>query len=429
MEEDLRAARQQLLTMSEAFEKTQEDLRFAYEDSLSMNEEMRSRNEQLEGSDIEGRSVLSALQRSNKELHTRSDEWKQSALDARAVIDTIGEPLLVLNGNGRVHSANRALYELFHLSPGQVEGHYLHEIDHDLFNIAELESRLQSILLKRTGEADLEWKGAFFGLGERVFVFRLKRMIGGAGLASHILLTLEDITGRRMAERRKDEFIGIASHELKTPVTNIQAYSQILYSELLEANDQRSAHLVNKLNNQVARLTRLTKDLLDLTSIAEGQLRLNVGSFDLNVLVDEIVEEMQRTTGHRIIKKEMPRLPEIWADRERMAQVLTNLVANAIKYSPEAEEVQLSAVAGMDRVYLSIKDFGMGIPEEIRGKVFERFFRAEHFAQTHSSGLGLGLYISYEIVRQHGGTITIDSEKGKGSVFTVTLPVHQRSLC
>jgi two-component system CheB/CheR fusion protein len=421
MENDLRAARQQLLTMSEAFERKQDELRFAYEESMSLNEELQSRNEQLEDSKEEWRSSGEELIKINKELHARSDEWKESAQYARAVVDNIAEPIMVLNGNGRVHSANRALYEVFRIRPGQVEGRYLHEVDHELFNIGELEFRLQTILQKKTAEAELEWKGSFFGLGEKIFIFRLKRIIGGP--SSHILLTLEDITRRRIAEKRKDEFIGIASHELKTPVTSIQAYSQILYSELLEANDQKSAQLVNKLVNQVTRLTRMTKDLLDLTSISEGQLRLKGDYFDLNLLVDEIIEEMQRTTEHRIVKNDRQPLPEIWADRERMAQVLTNLIANAIKYSPGADQVQVSTFAGTGRVYLAVRDFGAGIPEEIRDKIFDRFFRADYFAHAHSPGLGLGLYISYEIVRQHGGVITVDSEDNKGSVFTVDLPL------
>jgi signal transduction histidine kinase len=234
-----------------------------------------------------------------------------------------------------------------------------------------------------------------------------------------------DITERKILEKKKDEFIGIASHELKTPATSIHAYTQILYNEFVETHDQRSAQLVSKLNNQVARLTNLAKHLLDLTKITQGQLLLKEDYFDVPSLIAEIIEELQRTTPHLIAVAPISPLPLIWGDRERIGQVLINLISNAIKYSPESEPVTVGVSATEKYIRIWVQDAGIGMSQEVQERVFERFFRSNDPAATRYPGLGLGLYIAQEIVRAHGGSITVDSKKGEGSVFTFYLPLRK----
>ncbi len=219
------------------------------------------------------------------------------------------------------------------------------------------------------------------------------------------------------------QFIGIAGHELRMPISSIQAYTQILYNESLETKDERWTFLLSRLHNQVLRLTSLSGNLLDMTRISEQQLRLKECWFDLNSLVCETVEEVQRTTRQRLrIKDNLP-MPLFWADREKIGQVLINLLSNAIKYSPATEEILVSLVTTLHRkCYLSVQDFGIGIAPDLHNRIFDRFFRVGDHPAGGEAGLGLGLYISHEIVRRHGGAITIVSERGKGATFTVSLP-------
>lgn len=233
-----------------------------------------------------------------------------------------------------------------------------------------------------------------------------------------------DITDRKSIEKQKDDFIGIASHELKTPVTSIKAYSEILQDIFQEKNDQKSAMLAAKLNVQVDRLTSLIRDLLDVTRITEGQLTLTREVFNINLLLDEVVEEMQLTTQKHAIIKEVPLLPDIIGDKERIAQVLINFLSNAIKYSPDSKRIKVSGSFDEENIYISIRDYGIGMSPETQRKVFDRFFRSAETGMGTFPGLGLGLFIAGEIVKRHQGAITVTSTPGKGSTFTFQLPLH-----
>lgn len=424
LKKDLKEARQQMLSMSDAFEQTKEEMQTVHEEVLSSNEELLSLNEQLEDSQEELQITNEALILMNNELHVRHDALNDAVAYSGAIVESIREPLVVLNSDLRIISVNKAFYDYFHLEQGSAEGKLLNAIGEGLFDRANLAVLLKEMLTKKTATADIELKFVLPLPGERTLLARVTRInVSSGGKGARLLLTMEDITKRKIADQKKDEFIGIASHELKTPATSIQAYTQLLYNEFMDAKDERSANIMSKLNSRVARLTRLTKDLLDVTRITEGQLRLNRTYFDLDTLISEIVEEMQRTTDHRIIIDKEQQPHSFWADRERLEQVLANLLTNAIKYSPEAGEIVISVRIGKRNIRLSVQDSGIGIDPESREKIFERFFRAHDPATTRHAGLGLGLYISSQIVKQHGGRIGVTSEKGKGSVFTVTLPL------
>ncbi len=234
---------------------------------------------------------------------------------------------------------------------------------------------------------------------------------------------LVDLTERKKLERQKDEFISIASHELKTPVTSLKAYAQVLAKRLTNKGDTESAAHLLKMNNQLDRLTNLIRELLDVTKIEAGKLQLQTEMFDLSVLVKEVVEELQRTTDQHQIRIEGLKNPiPLHGDRERIGQVLVNLLSNAIKYSPNADKIIVSIRSDKDTVTVCVKDFGVGIPKDQQVKVFDRFFRVDDSAKQTFPGLGLGLYISAEIIKRQKGKIWVESETGKGSTFCFSLP-------
>lgn len=234
-------------------------------------------------------------------------------------------------------------------------------------------------------------------------------------------LQLANIKLRELG-RQKDDFMAIASHELKTPVTSIKLYTQLLYLKFKKLKDLKSAESVAKMDNQLNKLISLINDLLDVTKIEEGKLQFNLKTFDMNELIKEVVEEMQLTTKHKI-EKVLEKANLVYADRERIGQVLTNFISNAIKYSPQANRVIVRVAKDRKNVIVSVTDFGMGLTASEQKKVFERFNRAGQEGPGGLPGLGLGLYISREIIRRHKGKIWLESKKGKGSTFYISLPI------
>ncbi len=234
--------------------------------------------------------------------------------------------------------------------------------------------------------------------------------------------TLErEMSERKKADELKDEFIGIASHELKTPITSLKAHVQVLHHQLMKKEDVKSAEQAAKMDAQLDRLTSLISDLLDVTKIEGGKLQLHQAYFDFNELITEVIEETQRTTKtHEIIKK-LDKTCTVYADRERIGQVITNLINNAIKYSPKADSIIVKTVTTKSNVTLCVQDFGVGIPKRKQSKVFERFYQVDESTKESGAGLGLGLYISSEIITRQGGKIWVESLPGEGSTFCFSL--------
>lgn len=236
-----------------------------------------------------------------------------------------------------------------------------------------------------------------------------------------------DITKRKMMEEKKDEFLSIASHELRTPLTSIKGYVQILERVIRDTGNGKARVYLNRTKVYVDKLGGLISDLLDVTKIQSGKLQLNMETFDLGELIDQAVESAQLITDtHRIVKKGSVHL-RLTGDKNRLEQVLANLLSNAIKYSPHADQVIVSSKQEDRRVVVSVQDFGIGIPAASRPRLFSRFYRVEQSARQFT-GLGIGLYISQEIVTRHGGDMRVESEEGKGSVFSFSLPLHAKAI-
>ena len=254
--------------------------------------------------------------------------------------------------------------------------------------------------------------------------------------SNRIALTLEnsrlyeeakkDIERRIELDRIKDEFLSMASHELKTPVTSLKAFTQVLQMTFEKEENYKAADLLSKMNKQIDKLNRLIVDLLDITKVDKGELIFDVEEFDFNKLVEEIAEEMQRTTQTHTIKQQLANSEIINGDKNRIGQVITNLISNAIKYSPNSSKIIVQSSVDKDHVKLCVKDFGIGIPSDDQSKIFNRFYRV-HGKNKHSTfpGLGLGLYISSRIIKKHSGIIEFDSVEEQGSTFCFTLPKKQ----
>ncbi len=229
-------------------------------------------------------------------------------------------------------------------------------------------------------------------------------------------------------EERKDNFIKMVSHELKTPITSIKGYVQYLLL-MLEAEHEKQNPVQIKtslvrIDKLVLRLTRLITEMLDLTRIEESKLELQIQLFNLNQLVTETVEDIKYTNQKHTINIYHDFNCNINGDRDRIGQIIINFIDNAIKYSPNNNVIEVRIhKAARNQTAVSVKDQGIGIDKKEHQKIFERFYRAEGKIEKTFSGFGIGLFIAKAIIERHNGFITIESEKGKGSVFTFTLPV------
>lgn len=255
-------------------------------------------------------------------------------------------------------------------------------------------------------------------------VFFILLILASAGFyARHIFRQLVE-SKRLIIEQNdaKDEFISIASHELKTPLTSMKASLQILERFAKNSADNKKLHpfIINSIKN-VNRLTDLVKDLLDVTSLQNGKLTLNKKQFYLNELIHEVVAEKQGLSHHKYIINELV-IEEVEADPNRIYQVFENFLSNAVKYSPESDEIHICSYSKNGSVKVCVKDFGRGIDKDKIPYLFDRFFRLEE-TRNSVQGLGLGLYICKEIINTHKGEIGAESELGQGSVFWFTLPL------
>jgi two-component system CheB/CheR fusion protein len=235
-----------------------------------------------------------------------------------------------------------------------------------------------------------------------------------------------DIEDQKKAMEKKDEFIAMASHELKTPVTSIKALTQLLMLDFEGSSDNAAAfNMLTKMDRQVNKLTNLIGDLLDVSKANAGQLNFYFEKIDFNELVKEVIDEMQRTTKTHTIETKLANTEIIEGDRNRLEQVIMNLISNAIKYSPKADKVVITSYTKNNQVKLCVQDFGIGVPASQQSKLFTRFFRATRERKNTYPGLGLGLYISNEIIKRHSGVMDFISEDGKGSTFCFSLPLKK----
>ncbi|MHB1416797.1 MAG: PAS domain-containing sensor histidine kinase [Chloroflexota bacterium] len=238
-----------------------------------------------------------------------------------------------------------------------------------------------------------------------------------------VVAILQDISDLKEFEREKDEFVAIASHELKTPLTVLKGYVNLLERRLERAADLHKDEMTTRtlaiLDQQVNRLNRLIFDLVDVSKVQAGRLDLQMVRFDLGKMTQEVADRLQVTVPSRVFETTAREGIIVEGDPHRLEQVLHNLLSNAVKATPEDGRIAVSVGPVDGQAVTRVTDNGTGIPEEVQPRVFQRFVRGHH----ESEGSGLGLFISKGIVEQHGGRIWFESEVGKGTSFYYSLPL------
>ena len=244
-----------------------------------------------------------------------------------------------------------------------------------------------------------------------------------AGVAKSIIGITYDITDRKEEELKKNAFIGMVSHELKTPLTSLKAYVQILNHRAATKNDEFETNALQKVERQVSKMTSMINSFLNVSRLESGQIYLDLSRFELNKLINEIVEDTKFTHPTHDIKLNLQENIAVYADYDKIGQVINNLIRNAVKYSLIDKTIEITCSIADNYAQITVKDKGMGIASKYLTRVFERFYRVEDVGRQPISGFGIGLYLSAEIVRLHGGKIWVESELDNGATFSFTLPV------
>lgn len=342
-----------------------------------------------------------------------------SELRFKRLVDSNLVGVIVANLSGEVLEANEAMVSLLGYTQEEIQAGAVNwrNITPPEFRAADEKAEQQ---LRALGEC-VPYEKAFFRKDGSVLPILVGAVMTEPKTETCVALIL-DISARKKLEKRKDEFIGLASHELKTPLTSIKVFTQLLDRSLSKSQDTQNLEYLEKMNQQIDRLTSLVEDLLDVSKIESGKLQLNYETFDFMELLKDTIFEVQSISQSHQIKLTGTITQPIYADAYRLGQVISNLLTNAVKYSPAADTVEVRSLETEKEVAFSVTDYGVGIPETEQKRIFDKFFRARGKNRHSFPGLGLGLYVSQQIVLRHGGKIELTSQEGEGSTFTVTVP-------
>jgi signal transduction histidine kinase len=235
---------------------------------------------------------------------------------------------------------------------------------------------------------------------------------------------LQDVTEQKHDEQRKNDFIAMVSHELKTPLTSMNGYLQIVQLRAEKNEDSFIMNMVGKSTRQIGKMITLINGFLNVSRLESGKIHIDLNHFDMALLIKEVEEEsLASITSHTIV---FAPVEETWvkADRDKIGHVINNLISNAVKYSPPGSIIKLACVTRNNVALLSVQDQGMGISKEDIPKLFDRYYRVQNVGSSSISGFGIGLYLCCEIIKRHKGKLWVQSELGKGSTFNFSIPLY-----
>jgi two-component system CheB/CheR fusion protein len=379
------------------------------------------------------------------DLKVSAQQLMEAKNYAETIVETVREPLLVLDLDLRAITANRSFYETFQVLPIHTEHHSIFDLGNRQWNIPQLRSLLKEILAGKTEFHDFEVEHDFEHIGHKIMQLNGRKM-PPIGDTQMILLAIEDITEQKQLEternlriqeqsaraaaedanRIKDEFLSVLSHELRTPLNAMIGWAQLL--RLKKFDQAKTEEALKTIERAAKAQNQLIDDILDVSRITTGQLRLNALEIELTPLVKNAMEVVRLAAEVKNLQMES-RLTsltlKVLGDPNRLQQVVWNLLSNAIKFTPAGGkiEIALDYIDGMAQIQVS--DTGKGIHPDFLPYVFDRFRQADSSFSRRDAGLGLGLSIVRHLVELHGGTVSAESSgEGQGATFTVRLPLR-----
>ena len=374
---------------------------------------------------------LAELARALNETAARMDQTIRSLTDERnrsaAILRSMVEGVAVISADERIVFSNQAFSQILGLDPAGAEGRRPVEV----IRHTELLQVIQQVL---AGRESVHSEVVMGTVRPRSFGVTAAPVLalgatGGRGSTTGAVLVLHDISELRRLERVRRDFVANITHELKTPLTAIQGFAETLLAGALDDRENRERFL-EIIRDHAQRLARLTDDLLKLSLIEAGKLELEIQPVAVAELMDPCVATAQiKAHGKQLLlRADCPAgLPAVRGDRSRLAEVLQNLLDNAVQYTPAGGRIIVRARANEGTVVITVSDTGIGIPQAEQERIFERFYRVDAARSREAGGTGLGLAIARHIVEAHGGRIWADSTVGQGSDFHFSVPVAEES--
>lgn len=352
---------------------------------------------------------------------------QEAATEKQAILTSIADGVVVNNTEGQIILANPAAAHILNTPAEELIGRDYH----DLFAAFEAQGKeeavaaMEVLLASEIPEATKTFK-INLETRSRVIHALLSPVLTPRNEFLGVVTILRDITKEVEADRAKSEFVSTVSHELRTPMTAIKGYTDLLYSGAAGPINAEQRRFLSTIKSNTDRLTALINDLLDISRMETGRVRFEPRPLQIGGVIADVVNVLAgqaEAKQQRLSYDIAAGLPDIMGDRDRLNQVLTNLIGNAIRYTPEGGEIVVRAYPVEKAVRVDVQDTGIGIAPEDLSHIFERFYRADHPLVQETRGTGLGLYIVKMFVEMHGGRIWVESELGKGSTFTFILPV------
>lgn len=355
-------------------------------------------------------------------LESKDQAEKQKRL-YEAITRSTPDLIYVFDLEYRFTYANEALLTMWGKSWDEAIGKRLIENGYEDWHAEMHEREIDEVCLtKRPIRGEVAFPHAV--LGRRTYDYIFTPVLNEAGEVEAVAGTTRDISEIKKNEERRKDFISMVSHELKTPLTSSMAYVQLLQSKKNGLNNENSQGFLNRIGSQLKKMAGLINGFLDVSRFHATGIQLKNERFLLKSLLEEVVEEMLSTSPKHGILIIPSMEVEINADRERVGNVLTNFISNAVKYAPMDSSIRISVERDDDNVWVSVQDEGPGVKEGDIERVFDRFFRSNDNPNTGVSGFGIGLYLSSEIIKAHGGSIGVENVPTGGSRFYFSLPLE-----
>jgi PAS domain S-box-containing protein len=357
-------------------------------------------------------------------------QMSQEKAQLDAIIEHSGDGVMILEPDRRIRIFNRALAAMSAIPAEEAVGRVCYDVLHlenveppgvdlcDETSVPIFHSANEHLYVEGDIRRD---DGSVVNVG-----ITYSPLLNRQGELTNIIASVRDITRFREAEEMKSTFISVISHELKTPVALIKGYAGTLSREDAEWDRETVRESLAVVEEEADRLTELIDNLLDVSRLQAGALKLEVGFVNVARLAEETVEKFRsQTSGHTFALDFPPDLPIVPGDEGRLRQVIDNLLSNAIKYSPDGGQIRVSGRADDLQVYVAVTDEGIGIPEDEQENIFDRFYRVRSGVSQRTKGAGVGLFLVKAVVEAHGGQVWVESKPGQGSTFVFTLPREQ----
>lgn len=390
----------------------------------SINIELSKRLNQLKNSEKSIIRAFSDLQ----DARRRADEEKNKTA---AIIANFIDPIIVIDNGNRINLLNPAAQEIFGFSGEDIGKEIPPEDNYSMNNFKSIIDQDFGVRTSReikSGNPNEE--EVVISVGQQELTYKVitaevsdikKRKLG-------TMKIFYNLTREKMIDKMKSEFISIAAHQLRTPLSAIKwVIKMVLDGDVGKLSDEQKEFL-SKGYESNERIINLVNDMLNVSRIEEGRFGYNFDKHDFKGLLEKVRVHVQNSMEAKNIKFtiEVPKeVPKIYMDETKMDLALTNLVENAIKYTPDYGKIGIKVEAGESFIKVRVKDNGVGIPAKDQPKLFSKFFRAENVVRMQTEGSGLGLFMVKNIIKRHGGEITFESEEGKGTEFVFTLPINE----